>query len=575
MGKFLLGVLVGLLFAALACVIIILAIGKLASSKQAPTIAGDSVLVVNLEGDFPEVAPVELPIPFLEQQSPVTVRDYWSSLRYAATDNRIKGIEIRARGLGVGWAKLQELRAGLANFKKSGKPVYAMLEGSGTREYYVASVADRIYDSPDDLLDVKGLRVEGMFLKGTLDKIGANFEVDHIGRYKDAGDMFTRKDMSPETREVLNQVLDQLYGDFCATVASGRNRTADDIRTVVDQGPFPAQKAKDAGLVDVLGYEDQLYDQLEAKLGVKDPARVSLRTYSRAIPYKGDHIALLAAEGDILRGRSDDPFGGADVIASNTMAQTIRQLRKDSSVKGVIFRVDSPGGDAVASDEILHEMKLLSAAKPLVISMSDYAASGGYFISMTGDQIVAYPDTITGSIGVIYGKFTFKELYNKLGIDKEILQRGKFADIDSDYHPLSDAGREKLHEGILSTYHSFVSKVAAARKKSYDQIDPIAQGRVWMGAQAKENGLVDELGGIDKAIALVRRRAKLSDQGDVTLIAYPPRRSFFEVLTSTSSDQIIDAAAERKVRQTLGFLPSKALLKGGILRLMPYQLSVH
>jgi protease-4 len=325
----------------------------------------------------------------------------------------------------------------------------------------------------------------------------------------------------------------------------------------------------------VLGYDDQLYDQLEAKLGSKDLARVTLRTYSHAIPYKGDHIALLAAEGDILRGRSDDLFGGGTAIASNSMAQTIRQLRKDKSVKGVIFRVDSPGGDAVASDEILHEMKLLSADKPLVISMSDYAASGGYFISMTGDQIVAYPNTITGSIGVIYGKFTLKELYDKLGIQKELLQRGKNADIDSDYRTLSDAGRQKLHEGIVSTYHSFVSKVASARKKSYDQIDPIAQGRVWMGAQAKENGLVDELGGLDKAVALIRKRAKLPADGDVNLIPYPPRRSFFDILTSGNTDQYVDAVAERKVRETLGFLPSKALLQGGILRLMPYQISVH
>jgi protease-4 len=575
MGKFLLGVLVGLLFAALACVIIVLAIGKLAASKQAPAVASNSVLVVSLEGDFPEVAPVELPLPFLEQQSPVTVRDYWSSLRYAATDKRIKAIVIRPRGLTAGWAKIEELRAGLANFKSSGKPVYAMLEGSGAHEYYVASVADRIYASPDDVLDVKGFRVEAMYLKGTLDKIGVNFEGDHIGRYKDAFDMFTRKDMSPETREVFNGVLDQLYGDFCTTVAAGRKRTPDDVRAIVDQGPFTAEKAKDAGLVDVLGYEDQLYDQLEAKLGVKDAARVSLRTYSHAIPYRGDHIALLAAEGDILRGHTEDLFGGAQVIASNNMAQTIRQLRKDKSVKGVIFRVDSPGGDAVASDEILHEMKLLSAEKPLVISMSDYAASGGYFISMTGDQIVAYPNTITGSIGVIYGKFTLKDLYNKLGIEKEILQRGKFADIDSDYHTMSDAAKEKLHEGIVSTYHSFVSKVAEARKKSYDQIDPIAQGRVWMGTQAKENGLVDELGGLDKAVALIRKRAKLPPDGDVTLIAYPQRRSFFEILTSTNTDQAMDAAAERKIGQTLGFRPSKALMEGGILTLMPYQINVR
>lgn len=575
MGKFLLGVLVGLLFAGLAVIIIVLTIGKLAASKQAPTIASNSVLVLNLEGDLPEVAPVEFPLPFLQQQSPVTVRDYWAALRYAASDKRIRAIVVKPRGLTVGWAKLQELRADLANFKNSGKPVYAELEGAGTREYYLASAADRIFVSPDDLVDVKGLRLEAMYLKGTMDKIGADFEVDHIGRYKDAGDIFTRKDMSPETREVLNQVLDQLFGDFCATVASGRKRNVDDIRALIDQGPFLAEKAKDAGLVDVLSYEDQMYDQLESKLGVKDVARVSLRTYSRAVPYKGDRIALLAAEGDILRGHADDLFGQDQVIASSNMAQTIRQLRKDKFVKGVVFRVDSPGGDAVASDEILHELKLLSEEKPLVISMSDYAASGGYFISMTGDPIVAYPDTITGSIGVIYGKFDLKDLYNKLGIQKEILQRGKFAAIDSDYTSLSDAGKQKLHEGILSTYHSFVSKVANARKKTYDQIDPIAQGRVWMGEQAKENGLVDDLGGIDKAIALIRKRARLPPEGEVSLIPYPPRRSFFDLLTSSSADQVFDAEAERRIRAAIGFFPSKALMQGGILRLMPYQLIVH
>ena len=572
MKKFLLGILVGLVFAVLAGVIFFLAIVKLASSKQAPTIAGNSVLMLNLDGDLPEAAPVEVPLPFFEQQSPVTVRDFWSSLRFAATDKRIKAVVIRPRGLGVGWAKLQELRDDLVAFKKSGKPVYAQLQGAGMREYYVASVADKIYDSPDDLVNVKGMRLETMYLKGALDKVGVAFEFDHIGRYKDAGDMFTRKDMSPETREVLNQVLDQLYGDFCKTVGNGRHKSPEDVEAAVNQGPFTASKAKDAGLVDVLAYEDQLFGELKKKVGAGDLSKLSLRTYSRAIPYKGDHIAFLAADGDIIRGRVDNMFGGDQVIASENISKTIRELAKDDTVKGVILRVDSPGGDAVASDEILHELKMLSNRKPLVISMSDYAASGGYFIAMTGSQVVAYPNTITGSIGVIYGKANVKELFNKLGIGVEALERGKFAGIDSAFTTLSDAEKQKLHEGIESTYHSFVSKVAAARKKSYDQIDPLAQGRVWMGAQAKSNGLVDDLGGIDSAIAILRQSAKLT--GEVSLIAYPARRSLLELLTSNPTDQWADAAAQDKIRKTLGFLPSPSLLRGGILQLMPYQITV-
>jgi protease IV len=572
MKKFLLGILVGLVFAVLAGVIFFLAIVKLASSKQAPTIAGNSVLILNLDGDLPEAAPVEVPLPFFEQQSPVTVRDFWSSLRFAATDKRIKAVVIRPQGLGAGWAKLQELRADLVAFKKSGKPVYALLQGAGMREYYLASVADKIYDSPDDLVNVKGMRLETMYLKGALDKVGVAFEFDHIGRYKDYGDMFTRKDMSPETREVLNQVLDQLYGDFCKTVGSGRNKSPEDIEAAVNQGPFTASKAKDAGLVDVLAYEDQLFGDLNKKVGAGDLSKLSLRTYSHAIPYKGDHIAFLAADGDIIRGRVDNMFGGDQVIASENISKTIRELAKDDTVKGVILRVDSPGGDAVASDEILHELKMLSNRKPLVISMSDYAASGGYFIAMTGSQVVAYPNTITGSIGVIYGKANVKELFNKLGIGVEALERGKFAGIDSAFNTLSDAEKQKLHEGIESTYHSFVSKVAAARKKSYDQIDPLAQGRVWMGAQAKSNGLVDDLGGIDSAVAVLRQSAKLT--GEVSLIAYPARRSLLELLTSNPTDQWADAAAQDKIRKTLGFLPSPSLLRGGILQLMPYQITV-
>lgn len=572
MKQFLLGVFVGLVFAVLAGFIVILAIGKLASPKT-PVIAANSILVLNLDGDLPESAPVEFPLPFFEQQSPVTVRDFWSSLHYAATDKRVKAVVIRPRGLSAGWAKLQEIHDDLVAFKKSGKPVYAYLEGAGTREYYVASVADKIFDSPDDVLDVKGMRLEAMYLKGTLDKVGAEFQVDHIGKYKDAGDMFTRKDMSPETREVLNQVLDQLYGDFCSTVSAGRRKTPDEIKALVDQGPFTADKAKAAGLIDVLGYDDQMYGELNRKVG-GDPSKVSLRTYSKTIPYKGDHIALLSAEGDIIRGRVDDMFGGNQTIASENITKVIRQLKNDKFVKGVIVRVDSPGGDAVASDEILHEMKMLSSEKPLVISMSDYAASGGYFISMTGDQVVAYPDTITGSIGVIYGKFTLKEFYNKLGIQKDILQRGKYADIDSDYTTLSEAGKQKLHEGIQTTYHSFVSKVAGARKKPYDQIDSLAQGRVWMGAQARQNGLVDELGGLDKAIAVIKQRAKLPADHDVSLVSYPARRSFLDLLTNSNADQVADSMAEEKIRKTLGFVPSPSLLKGGILRLMPYRIVV-
>lgn len=262
MRKFLLGVLVGVMVAVVGIVIIVLVIGRLAASKQ-PTVAANSVLVLALEGDVPEVPPVDIPLPFVPSQGVPTVRDVWASLRAAAKDNRIKAVVLQPHHLSVGWGKLQEFHEELAAFKSSGKPLYALLRGPGSRDYYLASVADKIFISPEDMLDVKGFLVEAMYFKGTLDKLGINMQVDHIGRYKDAGDIFTKTNMSPETREVLNQVLDQLYGDFCSTIGQGRHKGAEEVKALIDQGPFISSKAKATGLVDEIGYEDQVYADLK------------------------------------------------------------------------------------------------------------------------------------------------------------------------------------------------------------------------------------------------------------------------------------------------------------------------
>jgi protease-4 len=574
MRRFLLGALVGVLLTIVCLVVLVAVVLKMASSRK-PSIPDNGVLVLNLEGDIPEVPAMDVEIPLLQAQASPTVRDLWTAIHAAASDSRIKAIALKPHNLSVGWAKLQELRENLTDFKRSGKPVYAYLQTPGMHEYYLASVADRIYVSPDDYLRVKGFRVESVFIKGTLDKLGITFDVDHIGRYKDAGDVLTRKDMSPETREVLNQVLDQIYGSFSKGVAEGRHKSAADIHALIDQGPFLAMPAKQAGLIDELGYESQMYRDLASRAKNDKLDKVSYKTYVKSNPGSGTRIALLSGEGDIIRGKVEQPFGQAQVIASETFSRTIQRVRNDNSVRGVILRVDSPGGDAVASDEILHELKLLAAKKPLVISMSDLAASGGYFISMTGNPIVAYPDTITGSIGVIYGKPNLHGLYDKLGITKDMLTRGRFAEIDSDYKPLSDAEKQKLHDGIMSTYRSFVSKVAAARKKTYDEIDPIAQGRVWMGAQAERNGLVDHLGGLNLAVQLIRQRAKLGANEAINLIPYPPRRSVLDALFNATPETVAEARAERYMRSITGIGASQALMRGGILELMPYTISIQ
>ena len=574
MGKFLLGVLVGGIVTVLVIVIVVLAIGKIFSTKQ-PSVAANSALVLSLTGEVPEAPPVNIDIPFLQTPATPTVRDVWTSLHEAATDNRIKALVLQPRNLLIGWGRLEEIRQEVVAFKKSGKPVYAYLQGPGSREYYLGSVADKIFLPPDDMLDVKGFHLEEMYFKGSLDKLGIGVQVDHIGRFKDAGDIFTKTGMSPETREVLNQVLDQIYGDFCNTTASGRQKSGDDMRSLIDMGPFLAAQAKATGLVDALGYEDEVYADLKKKTGLSEINKTRIQAYFRAAPGSGDHLAMLVGEGDILRADLSDSANNGDTLSSGSFIKLVRQLRNDHGVKGVLLRVDSPGGDAVASDEILHELKLLAGEKPLVISMSDVAASGGYFISLTGNPVISYPNTLTGSIGVLYVRPNVHGLLDKLGVSQDGISRGKLSDMEDITEPLSDAAQQKLHESISATYRSFVSKVATARKKTYDQIDALAQGRVWMGAQAQQNGLVDQLGGLDQAVALLRQKAHLSADGKTNLILYPPRKSLLEVLASSSTDSNTDALAMTKLRKLVPGLPGPAMFRGGIMKLLPYRLIVQ
>src|SRR4051812_35953590 len=574
MAKFLLGVLVGGVVVVLIAVVSVLAIGKLVGNKQ-PVIAPNAVLVLGLSGDVPESAPVDLAIPFLQSPGAPTITDVWNSLHRAASDNRVRALLIQPRRLTIGWAKLQEINRDIQDFKKSGKPVYALLESPGSKEYYLGSAADRIFLSPDDMLQVKGFRIEETYFKNTLDKLGIGVEVDHIGRFKDAGDPYTKTGMSPETREVFNQVLDQLFGDFCSTVGTARHKNADAIRTLIDMGPFTATQAKAVGLVDELGYEDDVFSEIKGKTGSRDLNRLPFRTYFRAVPNRGDRIAMLVGEGEITRGEPEGGFNSQVSMSSGAFSKLVRQVREDNSVKGVIVRVDSPGGDAVASDEILHELKLLSKAKPVVISMSDLAASGGYFISMTGDPVLSYPNAIAGSIGVLYVRANFRGLFDRLGLAQEVILRGKLGNSDSLSGPLSDAARQKLHESIEWTYKEFVSKVASARRKSYDQIDPLAQGRVWMGVQARQNGLIDQLGGISDSVALVRKRAHLSEGGETELVTFPPRQSLLDLLFNSPSSSATEELLTGKLRSFVPALPGKALLKGGMLRMMPYSLSIQ
>jgi protease-4 len=568
MGKFLLGFFIGLAVAAMLAVLMILVAIRLGSPK--PTVAANSALVLHLEGDVPEQAPVDVPVPFLQDQQPMTMVEIWRLLQLAAADARIKSLVIEPRGLTAGWAGLEELRADIAAFKKSGKPVHAYLRGAGTHDYYVATAADDIYMAPEEELDVKGLRAELVYLKGTLDKLGVSMEFEHVGKYKDAPDQYTKTGPSPETLEVENQILDQYFGDIVSVIAQGRKKTPEAVRALIDEGPFVGKSALEGGLVDGLIFEDEMY----GKFG--NPAKIGEHSYAQAQAgaSTGKKIALITEEGEITRGATNGDISDSGITVAGSV-KAMREVENDSSIQGVILRINSPGGDGIASDDILHEAKKLSQKKPMVISMGDLAASGGYFIAMTGDPVVAYANTLTGSIGVFYGKVNLKGLYEKIGLSKTLLTRGKYAAIDSENGPLTEEQRAKLRKEIEGFYSGFVQRVADGRKRKYEEVEPLAQGRVWLGSQGKQNGLVDEIGGLDRAVELVRQRAKIGAQEKVQLVAYPPQRSLFDLLLNRANDSSeVESAMESKFRAMLGKLPIRSLAQGGVMRLMPFAIVV-
>jgi protease-4 len=581
MKKFLIGLVLGIVITVFAGVVFALAMARLAD--QEPTVPKSGVLRLALSGQIDELAEASLPLPG-QPPSGLTTVEIWSALRKAAVDDRIKTVVVEPRMPSLGWATAQEIRQSLEKFKsESGKPVYAYLRTPRMVDYYIASAADKIYCSPEDLLLIQGMRLEVMYLRNTLDKVGITVEVEHAGKYKDAGDMFTERGMTPETREVLTSILDRFYGDFLDTTGKARGKSSEEIAAIVDRGPFTAAAAVDEGLLDGVRHAQALKDEIKEAIGLDEYKEVEARKYRAVSPSSlgltgKSSVAFVVAQGSIIRGRSD-AFTQSSLIASESIAETLREVGKKDDIKGVVVRIDSPGGDAVASDEILEAMRELSRKKPVVISMSDAAASGGYYMAMTGDPIIAYPSTLTGSIGVVFTKPVLRGLYDKLGITKEALNRGKNSAFLSDYVPLDPPARAQLKSLIDSMYSAFLAEVATGRNRPLEEIAPLAEGRVWLGSQAIENGLVDEIGGIDAALAALKKKAGIDESDKLKVYVYPGRKSFFEMLASLESGSA-GIGASRMLQGT----PFETLLKDayiqslrepGVQALMPYSLTVE
>jgi protease IV len=513
-----------------------------------PAVPARSTLVLRVGGDLTEMEPADV-VGYLRGAKTPTVRTIIDNLRKARVDSRVRAVLLKPTGFtSPFWGKVQEIREAVLDFRKSGKPIYAYLEYGGDREYYLATAADKVFLMPSSPLDLVGVATYELFLRGTLDKIGATPDLHHIGNYKTAVNTFTQKGYTPAHREMDESLNRDLYDQIVRGIADARKKSEQDVRSLIDDGPFMPEDALHAGLVDDVAYEDQVDEKLRAgdrasRMESDDYARVSLTSLGLN---KGPRIAVIYAAGAIAAGKSGfDPMNGT-VAGSETLIDYIRRARRDTSLRAIVLRIDSPGGSATASDAIWRELMLARQEKsdrPLIASMSDLAASGGYYIAMPAQVIVAQPSTLTGSIGIFGGKIVTGGVYEKLGARIDSTSVGKHAEINSPVRPYNPDELKKLQEQLQSFYDQFVEKAADSRHTTPEKIDALAQGRVWTGRQAKQNRLVDELGGLDDAIAIAKQRAKIPADSEVELVVYPPRKSFYEII----SDELSGARESRAV----------------------------
>lgn len=528
----------------------VIGIALLLGSSSSPTVANNSVLVLNVSGSLPDYSaedPTAKIFGFGQSQS---LTGLLTQLRKAKVDSRVSAVMLDVQFPQIGWGKADELRDAILEFKKSGKPVYAYMEIGSNKEYYIATAADKIFLPPSGDLYVNGLAASATFYRGTLDKIGVEPEFIQIGpKYKNAPDQYLRKDMGEGQREVMNSLLDSYYNRLVQTIAEARKKTPEEVKALIDDAPYNAELAKEKGLIDGAMYRDQVDAELKAQLGYKEDEK--LRTVSNSKYQEiradslglnnGERIAIIYASGAIIGGSSSDgTFGGTQTTGSDTVVKAVNDAAEDSSIKAIILRVDSPGGSALASDLMWHAIENAKAKKkPVVVSMADYAASGGYYISCNADKIVAQPNTLTGSIGMFTGKMNIKGLYTWLGISNEYMTRGKNAGLFRETEKWNESEKAKMVESANNVYYkNFIPKVAKGRGKTTDEIDAIGQGRVWTGTQGKENGLVDEIGGMEKAIEIAKQLANLPADKDVRRVVFPAPRPFFQTLFSANEESM-------------------------------------
>jgi protease-4 len=519
--------LIGALVVGLVALLVVVLIIAAPGTKR---LAASDILTVDLTQPLPDAAPDD-GLERLLLGERLRLRDVTDALARAGDDARIKGVVARIGESSLGTAKVQELRDAIAAFRAKGKFALAYADGfgeadSGMRDYYLATAFDEVWLQPFAEVGLIGLRVEVPFFRGSLDKLGLVPRFDHRSEYKTAMNIFTETKMTPAHREETDSILQSVYGQLVEGIASGRKLDAAEVRRLVDQGPFAANDALNAHLVDHLGYREDAVAAARAR-GGENAELVSALDYleSAGRPHQsGPAIAVIYANGLITRdGNPGSPLAGTEISGADRLSRAFRKAAEDGDVQAILFRIDSPGGSASASETIWHAVQhAKEAKKPVIVSMGEVAGSGGYYIAAPADRIVAEPATLTGSIGVVAGKVLVGGLAEKLGVTFDAAQLGKQADMFSVINDFSPDEHQRFERMLDDIYAGFKERVAQGRHLSAEAVEEVAKGRVWTGADAKEHHLVDALGGFETALALAKEAAGIPADRDVTLKPFPP-----------------------------------------------------
>lgn len=547
------------------------------TSDRKVVVGSNAVLVIDLNDHYAEQR-VQTPLRALTgdgADSEPGLYDAVRLIRQAATDDNIKGIYLKADGSGNGYASSEEIRRAIVDFSKSKKFVYAYGEMISQNAYFLASAANKVYLHPKGAIDFAGYSVTMMYLKGTLEKLEIQPQIFYNGKFKSATEPLRETKMTEANRIQTTAFLGELYGDFLMKVGASRGIDTATLHQYANEGtiqyPEDALKYK---LVDGLKYDDQIMDEIKRTLNLKGDDKVNfiaLNKYDQAnSTYEGSgNIALIYAEGDIVSGSADK------AIASEDFIKTIREARQDKDVKAIVFRVNSPGGSALASEGIWRELTLARKSKPVIVTMGNYAASGGYYISCMADSIFAEPTTLTGSIGVFAILPNMQAFFNnKLGITFDGVKTAEYADLGSTSRPLTDKEKFMVQRSVDTIYATFKSRVTEGRKLEAAVVDSIAQGRVWTGIQARKMGLVDRLGGIDDAVNCAARMANVAD---IKIVAYPkpkdPYQQLFKSLGGIRASMVKEELGEHyQLYQTIKELKA---LTGEIQAKLPYNLIIQ